>query len=155
MTDAARSGASLPTRDGYDRWAAVYDHDANPLQALEGPLNAKVCLLGVTDDADGVEPLRAKLTEEAVAGGVPDAVNERLRSEQALLKFGGGGVFAFARIRVTERIADLFGSELEQHALVLVELAWLPVKELDRSDGAQITASGQHCKRACAVHVED
>jgi malonyl-CoA O-methyltransferase len=25
-------------RDGYDRWSAVYDHDANPLQALEEPL---------------------------------------------------------------------------------------------------------------------
>jgi SAM-dependent methyltransferase len=25
-------------RDGYDRWAAVYDHDANPLQGLEGPV---------------------------------------------------------------------------------------------------------------------
>jgi malonyl-CoA O-methyltransferase len=24
-------------RDGYDLWAAVYDHDGNPLQALEGP----------------------------------------------------------------------------------------------------------------------
>ncbi len=24
-------------RAGYDRWAQVYDHDANPLQALEGP----------------------------------------------------------------------------------------------------------------------
>ena len=24
-------------RDGYDRWAKVYDHDANPLQALEEP----------------------------------------------------------------------------------------------------------------------
>jgi malonyl-CoA O-methyltransferase len=24
-------------RSGYDRWAEVYDHDANPLQALEGP----------------------------------------------------------------------------------------------------------------------
>jgi malonyl-CoA O-methyltransferase len=24
-------------RVGYDRWAAVYDHDANPLQGLEGP----------------------------------------------------------------------------------------------------------------------
>jgi ubiquinone/menaquinone biosynthesis C-methylase UbiE len=30
---------ALPSvRTGYDRWAAVYDHDANPLQALEGPL---------------------------------------------------------------------------------------------------------------------
>jgi ubiquinone/menaquinone biosynthesis C-methylase UbiE len=25
-------------REGYDRWAAVYDHDANPLQALEEPI---------------------------------------------------------------------------------------------------------------------
>jgi malonyl-CoA O-methyltransferase len=24
-------------RDGYDRWARVYDHDANPLLALEEP----------------------------------------------------------------------------------------------------------------------
>ena len=32
MTDVLAS-----VRGGYDRWAAVYDHDANPLQALEGP----------------------------------------------------------------------------------------------------------------------
>jgi ubiquinone/menaquinone biosynthesis C-methylase UbiE len=25
-------------REGYDRWAEVYDHDANPLQALEEPI---------------------------------------------------------------------------------------------------------------------
>ena len=31
-------GMSLSSvRGGYDRWAAVYDHDGNPLQALEGP----------------------------------------------------------------------------------------------------------------------
>jgi ubiquinone/menaquinone biosynthesis C-methylase UbiE len=29
---------TLPTRDGYDRWAAVYDDDGNPLVALEEPL---------------------------------------------------------------------------------------------------------------------
>jgi malonyl-CoA O-methyltransferase len=28
----------MDVRGGYDRWAAVYDHDANPLQALEGPV---------------------------------------------------------------------------------------------------------------------
>jgi ubiquinone/menaquinone biosynthesis C-methylase UbiE len=28
---------SLPVRSGYDRWAPVYDHDANPLQGLEEP----------------------------------------------------------------------------------------------------------------------
>lgn len=33
MTDMTTS-----VRSGYDRWAAVYDHDANPLQALEGPI---------------------------------------------------------------------------------------------------------------------
>jgi ubiquinone/menaquinone biosynthesis C-methylase UbiE len=27
----------VPTRDGYDRWAATYDTDGNPLQALEEP----------------------------------------------------------------------------------------------------------------------
>src|SRR6478735_2778113 len=25
-------------RGGYDRWASVYDHDGNPLVALEGPV---------------------------------------------------------------------------------------------------------------------
>lgn len=28
----------LPTRDGYDRWAEIYDDDGNPLVALEEPL---------------------------------------------------------------------------------------------------------------------
>lgn len=28
----------MPVQAGYDRWAGVYDHDANPLQALEEPL---------------------------------------------------------------------------------------------------------------------
>ena len=28
----------LDVRTGYDRWAAVYDRDGNPLQALEEPL---------------------------------------------------------------------------------------------------------------------
>ena len=32
MDDLARS-----VRDGYDRWAVVYDHDANPMVALEEP----------------------------------------------------------------------------------------------------------------------
>ena len=29
------SSALSSIREGYDRWASVYDHDANPLQALE------------------------------------------------------------------------------------------------------------------------
>jgi ubiquinone/menaquinone biosynthesis C-methylase UbiE len=43
----------LPTRAGYDRWAAVYDADPNPLVALEEPLVAvqlgDVCGLDVLD----------------------------------------------------------------------------------------------------------
>ena len=36
--DEAVPGNDLSAvRGGYDRWAEVYDHDANPLQALEGP----------------------------------------------------------------------------------------------------------------------
>lgn len=30
-------GTLAAVRAGYDRWASIYDHDANPLQALEGP----------------------------------------------------------------------------------------------------------------------
>ncbi|MBI2407283.1 MAG: class I SAM-dependent methyltransferase [Gemmatimonadetes bacterium] len=41
MRDHEQDGAADPlgtVRAGYDRWAAVYDHDANPMQGLEGPL---------------------------------------------------------------------------------------------------------------------
>lgn len=31
-------GEVMPVQSGYDRWAKVYDHDANPLQALEEPI---------------------------------------------------------------------------------------------------------------------
>jgi ubiquinone/menaquinone biosynthesis C-methylase UbiE len=42
MSDQARQTESaapdvLPTREGYDQWAAVYDTDGNPLVALEEP----------------------------------------------------------------------------------------------------------------------
>src|SRR5690242_9664115 len=32
----------LPTREGYDQWAATYDSDGNPLIALEEPLVAEL-----------------------------------------------------------------------------------------------------------------
>jgi malonyl-CoA O-methyltransferase len=41
VRDRKQDGMADPlvsVRAGYDRWAAVYDHDANPLQGLEGPL---------------------------------------------------------------------------------------------------------------------
>src|SRR4051812_924926 len=37
MNDPTRPDPTAGVRAGYDRWAAVYDHDANPLQALEEP----------------------------------------------------------------------------------------------------------------------
>src|SRR5438128_6274481 len=39
----------LPVREGYDRWAEIYDEEDNPLTALEEPCVAK--LLG---DVDGL-----------------------------------------------------------------------------------------------------
>jgi malonyl-CoA O-methyltransferase len=38
MSTSLQSGILATVRSGYDRWARVYDHDANPLQALEEPL---------------------------------------------------------------------------------------------------------------------
>src|SRR5689334_7313819 len=39
-------------RDGYDRWAAVYDHDGNPLQGLEEPV-----VRAAVGDVGGLEVL--------------------------------------------------------------------------------------------------
>lgn len=38
MNTEDRSPESSGIRNGYDRWASVYDHDANPLPALEEPI---------------------------------------------------------------------------------------------------------------------
>ena len=38
MADSSRSCTAVSIRAGYDRWALVYDHDANPLPALEEPI---------------------------------------------------------------------------------------------------------------------
>ncbi|HEY0555231.1 MAG TPA: ATP-binding cassette domain-containing protein [Thermoanaerobaculia bacterium] len=87
------------------------------IRGLEGSLNAKVCVLGIADEADGVEPLRARLTEQAVAGGVPDAepvvrrgdVAREITAEQrqslydfTLVRFPGG--------RSVETLVDLLES---------------------------------------------
>jgi malonyl-CoA O-methyltransferase len=37
MSDAVPDDTPCGVCAGYDRWAPVYDHDGNPLQALEGP----------------------------------------------------------------------------------------------------------------------
>jgi malonyl-CoA O-methyltransferase len=38
MNTEDRSPESSGIRNGYDRWASVYDHDANPLPSLEEPI---------------------------------------------------------------------------------------------------------------------
>jgi malonyl-CoA O-methyltransferase len=37
MADSSQPRRDLPTREGYDLWSAIYDHDENPLVALEEP----------------------------------------------------------------------------------------------------------------------
>lgn len=37
MAESQTTGRGPSAREGYDRWSSVYDHDANPLLALEGP----------------------------------------------------------------------------------------------------------------------
>ncbi|HEX3556619.1 MAG TPA: ATP-binding cassette domain-containing protein [Thermoanaerobaculia bacterium] len=53
------------------------------LQALEGPLDARISLLSVTDDTDQVEALRASQTERAASQGLPDAEPVVRRGEPA------------------------------------------------------------------------
>ncbi|MFN8523287.1 MAG: class I SAM-dependent methyltransferase [Chloroflexota bacterium] len=38
MTEFKQITTTSSVREGYDRWAPIYDHDANPMTALEGPL---------------------------------------------------------------------------------------------------------------------
>lgn len=42
MARVTDQSATVPTRDGYDRWAEVYDGDGNPLLALEAPVFARL-----------------------------------------------------------------------------------------------------------------
>ena len=52
MPDPQRAQTSPGVREGYDRWSRVYDHDLNPLQALEEPI-----LRGLIGDVAGLEVL--------------------------------------------------------------------------------------------------
>jgi len=83
-----------PIRAGYDRWASVYDHDANPLVALEGPRVAAA--LG---DPDGLEILdlgcgtgRHALAMAAAGARVTALDFSEGMLAEARLKPGGGAV---------------------------------------------------------------
>jgi len=47
MTGSRKPDAIASVREGYDRWSVIYDHDVNPLTALEGPVVRRLC--GVVD----------------------------------------------------------------------------------------------------------
>jgi malonyl-CoA O-methyltransferase len=52
MPELTRAQTTPGVREGYDRWSKVYDHDLNPLQALEEPI-----LRGLIGDVGGLEVL--------------------------------------------------------------------------------------------------
>src|SRR5437762_145020 len=84
----------LPTRAGYDRWAALYDADPNPLVAIEQPLVA-----GLLGDVGGLAVLDLGCGTGrhsiplAAAGAVVTAVDfsEEMLA-QARAKQGAGGI---------------------------------------------------------------
>ena len=43
-------GERVPTREGYDRWAEIYDAEDNPLIALEEP-----CVTALLGDVEGLD----------------------------------------------------------------------------------------------------
>jgi malonyl-CoA O-methyltransferase len=94
MTDTSQGDASPSIRSGYDRWALVYDHDANPLPALEEPFVREAIGdprgLAVLDLGCGTGRHALWL---AAAGAVVTAVDfsEGMLAE-ALRKPGAGGV---------------------------------------------------------------
>lgn len=84
----------LPTRDGYDQWAATYDSDGNPLIALEEPLVDKllgdVAGLRVLDVGCGTGRHALRL---AKAGARVTAIDfSPLMLEQAKAKRGADAV---------------------------------------------------------------
>ena len=53
------------------------------VRALEGPLGARISIVGVTEAADGIEPLRTALAERTLSEGLADAETVARRGEPA------------------------------------------------------------------------
>ena len=125
----------LPTRDGYNRWAAIYDEDGNPLTALEEPwmdrLLGDVRGLAVADIGCGTGRHAIRL---AAAGAIVQALDfSEMMLERARTKAGTSNIVfrvhdlakslpfadeAFDRVvcgLVIDHIADLGGLFLEMH----------------------------------------
>jgi malonyl-CoA O-methyltransferase len=117
-------------RDGYDRWAAVYDHDRNPLPALEGPV-----VRGLLGDVRGrrVLDLGCGTGRHAVplarAGAIVTAVDfspGMLARARARARAGSGRVrFLAADLRRPLPLADV-AFDLAVSGLVLEHLPDLP-----------------------------
>jgi malonyl-CoA O-methyltransferase len=84
----------LPTREGYDRWASIYDGEGNPLVALEGPrvreLAGDVRGLRVLDLGCGTGRHAAWLAEAGARVTALDFSTEML--ERARAKLDGRAV---------------------------------------------------------------
>lgn len=119
----------LPTREGYDLWAEVYDRDGNPLIALEerhiGPLIGEVAGLTVADVGCGTGRHAIRLaaagahvtaldfspgmldTARAKAGA--DRVRFLMHDVTKPLPFGDGAMDRVLCCLVLEHVADLGG----------------------------------------------
>jgi malonyl-CoA O-methyltransferase len=88
------AGEDVPTREGYDRWAAIYDADPNPLVALEEPLIDRLLGdmggLSVLDVGCGTGRHAVRL---AAAGAAVTAIDfSEGMLEQARRKPGAAGI---------------------------------------------------------------
>ena len=87
-------------RSGYDRWAAIYDHEANPLIALEEPVVREA--LGDVSGPRGPRPrVRHRAALRVAREGRGDGDRRRLLGRHAgggaPQAGGGGGAFPRAR----------------------------------------------------------
>ena len=125
-------------RDGYDRWAAVYDHDANPLQALEEPrVRAAIGDIGGRDVLDlgcgtgrhaaWIARAGARVTavdfspgmlEQARRNVSPGAVRFLVHDLHEPLPFGDSSFDAVVSGLVLEHLRELDGFFAEAHRVL-------------------------------------
>lgn len=117
----------LNVREGYDRWAAVYDHDGNPLQALEGPAVRHACGnvkgLNVLDLGCGTGRHSLWLAAEGAAVTAVDFSEGMLN--EARQKSGAESI-RFVKHDLTQPLPFPAEFDLVVSGLVLEHLAELP-----------------------------
>jgi len=85
------------------------------VRVLEGPLGARVSVLGVTESADGVEPLRSSLAERALAEGLADVETVARRGDAAgeVAAEQRQSLYDFVILRSTPGGEEILGSLLD------------------------------------------